>query len=76
MLFEGVSFKLDYLTKPSLFQDFGFVNKVKMADRVQPNDEIFIAAYPYFNVNGKPRDLIILQSYSHVLFFEKFGILS
>ncbi|KMZ76217.1 hypothetical protein ZOSMA_105G00470 [Zostera marina] len=51
MLFEGVSFKLDYLTKPSLFQDFGFVNKVKMADRVQPNDEIFIAAYPYFNVN-------------------------
>ncbi|XP_047080922.1 protein LPA3-like [Lolium rigidum] len=49
--FEGCSLKLDYLTKPSLFEDFGFTTKVKMADRVQPNDETFLVAYPYFNVN-------------------------
>lgn len=49
--FEGVSFKLDYLTKPSFFEDFGFGTKVKMADRVQPEDELFLVAYPYFNVN-------------------------
>lgn len=50
--FEGCSLKLDYLTKPSLFEDFGFTTKVKMADRVRPEDEIFLVAYPYFNVNG------------------------
>ncbi|PSR89275.1 Protein LOW PSII ACCUMULATION 3 like [Actinidia chinensis var. chinensis] len=50
-IFGGVSFKLDYLTKPSLFEDFGFVSKVKMADRVKPEDELFLVAYPYFNVN-------------------------
>ncbi|GMH09163.1 hypothetical protein Nepgr_011003 [Nepenthes gracilis] len=49
--FGGVPFKLDYLTKPSLFEDFGFVTKVKMADRVKPEDELFLVAYPYFNVN-------------------------
>lgn len=49
--FGGVSLKLDYLTKPSLFEDFGFVTKVKMADRVKPDDELFLVAYPYFNVN-------------------------
>ncbi|KAF0930524.1 hypothetical protein E2562_033262 [Oryza meyeriana var. granulata] len=49
--FEGCSLKLDYLTKPSLFEDFGFTTKVKMADRVRPEDEIFLMAYPYFNVN-------------------------
>ncbi|XP_034702902.1 protein LOW PSII ACCUMULATION 3, chloroplastic isoform X1 [Vitis riparia] len=49
--FGGASFKLDYLTKPSLFEDFGFVTKVKMADRVKPEDELFLVAYPYFNVN-------------------------
>ncbi|KAF5196362.1 hypothetical protein FRX31_014050 [Thalictrum thalictroides] len=50
-VFGGASFKLDYLTKPSFFQDFGFVSKVKMADRVKPEDEMFMVAYPYFNVN-------------------------
>lgn len=24
-----------------------------MADRVQPEDELFLVAYPYFNVNGR-----------------------
>ncbi|KAL6001816.1 hypothetical protein ACLOJK_041794 [Asimina triloba] len=51
-IFGGSSFKLDYLTKPSLFEDFGFVSKVKMSDRVKPDDEMFLVAYPYFNVNG------------------------
>lgn len=51
--FEGVSLKLDYLTKPSFLEDFGFGTKVKMADRVRPEDELFVVAYPYFNVNGK-----------------------
>jgi hypothetical protein len=40
--FEGCSLKLDYLTKPSLFKDFGITTKVKMADRVQPRDELFL----------------------------------
>lgn len=51
-VFEGTYFKLDYLTKPSLFEDFGFFERVKMADRVKPEDELFLVAYPYFNVNG------------------------
>ncbi|KAJ0901989.1 hypothetical protein HanPSC8_Chr08g0331781 [Helianthus annuus] len=49
--FGGASFKLDYLTKPSFFQDFGFVEAVKMVDRVKEEDELFIVGYPYFNVN-------------------------
>ncbi|KAK6947331.1 protein of unknown function DUF1995 [Dillenia turbinata] len=51
LAFGGATFKLDYLTKPSFFEDFGFVTKVKMADRVKPEDELFLVAYPYFNVN-------------------------
>lgn len=27
-----------------------------MADRVKPEDEIFLVAYPYFNVNGSSQD--------------------
>ncbi|KAE9459239.1 hypothetical protein C3L33_08856, partial [Rhododendron williamsianum] len=50
-VFGGASFKLDYLTKPSFLEDFGFVSKVKMADRVKPEDEMFLVAYPYYNVN-------------------------
>ncbi|GAV84374.1 DUF1995 domain-containing protein [Cephalotus follicularis] len=50
-VFEGASFRLDYLTKPSFFEDFGFTEKVKMADCVKPEDELFLVAYPYFNVN-------------------------
>ncbi|KAI4312954.1 hypothetical protein MLD38_037738 [Melastoma candidum] len=49
--FEGAPFKLDYLTKPSFFEDFGFSTKVKMADRVKPEDDMFVVAYPYFNVS-------------------------
>ncbi|XP_074382530.1 uncharacterized protein LOC141724326 isoform X2 [Apium graveolens] len=53
-VFEGASFKLDYLTKPSFFEDFGFTEKVKMTDRVKAEDELFVVAYPYFNVNDYP----------------------
>lgn len=73
-VFGGASIKLDYLTKPSLFEDFGFVSKVKMVDRVKPEDELFLVAYPYFNVNGslklflevniQPVILILLISYA------------
>ncbi|XP_064959063.1 protein LPA3-like [Musa acuminata AAA Group] len=49
--FEGTALKLDYLTNPSFFEDFGFITKVKMTDRVKPDDEMFLVAYPYFNVN-------------------------
>ncbi|KAG0579260.1 hypothetical protein KC19_4G086200 [Ceratodon purpureus] len=50
-IFDGTSFKLDYLTKPNGLEDFGFGRKVKMADRVQASDKVFVVAYPYFNVN-------------------------
>lgn len=51
-LFQGTSFKLDFLTKPSGLEDFGFSKKVRMADRAQASDKVFLVAYPYFNVNG------------------------
>ncbi|KAI4312957.1 hypothetical protein MLD38_037741 [Melastoma candidum] len=49
--FEGAPFKLDYITNPSFFEDFRFSTKVKMADRVKPKDDMFVVAYPYFNVS-------------------------
>lgn len=66
-VFEGSSLKLDYLTKPSLFEDFGFINKVKMADRVKPDDEIFLVAYPYFNVNGNHLFKILFKPCTHLV---------
>ena len=51
-MFEGTSFKLDFLTKPSGLEDFGFGKKTRMTDRAQSGDKIFLVAYPYFNVNG------------------------
>lgn len=64
-IFGGATYRLDYLTKPSLFEDFGFFERVKMADRVKPEDELFLVAYPYFNVNGKllTRYLLVRNSY-------------
>ncbi|KAH9533136.1 hypothetical protein CY35_18G035400 [Sphagnum magellanicum] len=53
-LFQGTSFKLDFLTKPSGLEDFGFSKKVRMADRAQASDKVFLVAYPYFNVNDYP----------------------
>ena len=67
-VFEGSSLNLDYLTKPSLFEDFGFTTKVKMSDRVKPSDEMFLVAYPYFNVNGQNLTQSTLQA-KPLLFF-------
>lgn len=53
---------------PSFFEDFGFVQKVQMADRVKPEDEVFLVAYPYFNVNGNSR-LNFLFQFSCIKFF-------
>lgn len=66
-VFEGASFKLDYLTKPSLFEDFGFTTKVKMADRVKPDDEMFLVAYPYFNVNGNSNTTYIPMMLTYII---------
>lgn len=63
--FGASLFKLDYLTKPSFFEDFGFITKVKMADRVKPEDELFLVAYPYFNVNGT-YNLILIRIYIYI----------
>ncbi|KAJ4728532.1 protein LOW PSII ACCUMULATION 3, chloroplastic [Melia azedarach] len=63
--FGGASFKLDYLTKPSFFEDFGFTEKVKMADRVKSEDELFVVAYPYFNVNEM---LVVEELYKEAVF--------
>ncbi|KAI3968568.1 hypothetical protein MKW92_017255 [Papaver armeniacum] len=67
-IFEGASFKLDYLTKPSFFEDFGFVEKVKMSDRVKPEDETFVVAYPYFNVNELYKEAVEKQSRKMIIF--------
>ena len=55
---------MDYLTKPSFFEDFGFTEKVKMADRVKPEDELFLVAYPYFNVNGSLTPYLLIDIHS------------
>lgn len=64
--FDGTSFKLDYLTKPNGLEDFGFGRKVKMADRVQASDKVFVVAYPYFNVNGTPSSHIFYSISSSI----------
>lgn len=69
-VFEGASFKLDYLTKPSFFEDFGFAEKVKMTDRVKPEDELFLVAYPYFNVTGSLRFHLKISFHSVNLYID------
>ncbi|XP_024030573.1 protein LOW PSII ACCUMULATION 3, chloroplastic isoform X2 [Morus notabilis] len=66
--FGGASFKLDYLTKPSFFEDFGFVEKVKMKDRVKPEDELFLVAYPYFNVNELYKEAVTNTTRKLIIF--------
>ncbi|KAH9753116.1 DUF1995 domain-containing protein [Citrus sinensis] len=39
--------------------------KVKMADRVKPEDEMFLVAYPYFNVNEM---LVVEELYKEAVF--------
>ncbi|XP_010538397.1 PREDICTED: protein LOW PSII ACCUMULATION 3, chloroplastic isoform X2 [Tarenaya hassleriana] len=67
-VFGGASFKLDYLTKPSLFEDFGFSERVKMADRVKPEDELFLVGYPYFNVNELYKEAVMNTDRKLIIF--------
>eukprot|EP00976_Prorocentrum_cordatum_P081854 1184578-Prorocentrum_minimum.AAC.1 len=55
--FVGSPFQLDYLTKPTALLELGIDLSAKIQDRVRPEDEVFIAAYPSFNVNGKGSSL-------------------
>ncbi|CAI5473239.1 unnamed protein product [Closterium sp. Yama58-4] len=50
-VFEGTAFPLDCLTKPTGLEDIGFSRKLPLAHRVATSDRLFVAAYPYFNVN-------------------------
>lgn len=59
-VFDGTPYILDYLSKPTGLEDFGFGKKEKIADHVQRADAVFVAAYPYFNVNGKLFNLHVL----------------
>ena len=53
--FEQTAFRLDYLTEPTFLGDIGLdLKKVDVVARVKPDDEAFVIAYPYFNVNGAP----------------------
>ncbi|KAK9814690.1 hypothetical protein WJX72_009846 [[Myrmecia] bisecta] len=50
--FDVTRFNLDYLTKPTGLLDLGIdINKFNLATRAQATDDLFIIAYPHFNVN-------------------------
>lgn len=51
-VFDVTKFQLDYLTTPSGFLDIGIdYNKTDITTRACQSDELFIIAYPHFNVN-------------------------
>ena len=51
--FEQSAFRLDYLTEPTLLLDLGLdVRKVDVVEKARAEDEAFVVAYPYYNVNG------------------------
>lgn len=53
-VFGSTKFQLDFLTRPSILGDIGLdFGKVKFPERVKPTDELFICAYPHFNVQGE-----------------------
>ena len=53
-VFDVTEFQLDYLTTPSGLLDIGIdLTKVDITTRTRPADELYIIAYPHFNVNGK-----------------------
>lgn len=53
-VFDVTKFQLDYLTTPSGFLDIGIdYNKTDITTRACQSDELFIIAYPHFNVNGE-----------------------
>lgn len=53
-VFGTTKFQLDFLTRPSILGDIGLdFGKVRFPERVKPTDELFICAYPHFNVQGE-----------------------
>eukprot|EP00899_Mesostigma_viride_P006087 jgi/Mesvir1/1547/Mv14530-RA.1 len=51
-VFKDSPFQVDYLTKPSGLNDFGISpSDAKVTERVSADDQAFVAAYPYFNVD-------------------------
>ena len=53
-VFDVTKFQLDYLTTPSGLLDIGIdFGKVNVASRTKDTDQMYIIAYPHFNVNGE-----------------------
>ena len=53
-VFDVTKFQLDYLTTPSGLLDIGIdLTKVDISTRTRKTDELYIIAYPHFNVNGE-----------------------
>lgn len=53
-VFDVTKFQLDYLTTPSGLLDIGIdFSKVDITTRARRTDELYIIAYPHFNVNGE-----------------------
>jgi len=50
--FRDSPFQLDFLTQPTPLLELGIDTGANVCTRVQRTDELFIAAYPSFNVNG------------------------
>ena len=50
--FAGSPFQLDFLTQPTPLLELGIDTGKSVCTRVQSGDQLFIAAYPSFNVNG------------------------
>ncbi|KAL3135495.1 hypothetical protein ABBQ38_005975 [Trebouxia sp. C0009 RCD-2024] len=51
-VFDVTKFQLDYLTTPSGFLDIGIdYGKTDITTRTRETDELYIIAYPHFNVN-------------------------
>lgn len=51
-VFAGSPLRLCSLTEISGFEDLGFSKGVDMQQRTADDDQVFLIAYPYFNVNG------------------------
>lgn len=50
--FGQSNFKLDYLTDPNPLSDIGIViGQPDVLDRIRESDQLYIVAYPYFNVS-------------------------
>ena len=55
-VFDVTKFQLDYLTTPSALLDIGIDwPKVDIRTRTKQTDELYIIAYPHFNVQGKSK---------------------